>query len=165
MTERIHKVKSHYGMTDYYKNYKKTCKNPVDKKTYNAILTEIFTKMGEHVVNNNYTLRFPYNLGSVMILKRTTTTKFDDEGNIITNRPVNYRATLDLWEANPKAKEDKIRIYHENYHSDGYVFFLKYLKKSAIYRNRYVYNMQFARRIKRQLAQNIFQNKIDALTL
>ena len=160
--ERIHKVKVDYGVADYYEHYRNTVKNPVDRHLYSKVLRAILYKLGRKIVSHNYLLRLPFRMGGFMLVKWKPKTKIID-GKVVTQRPVDYKATKDLWASNPKAKESKVVIFHENFHSDGYVFKVKYLNVTAIYKNRSYYKMQINRQLKREIAQKIKTGTVDSI--
>lgn len=160
--KRPHKITSHYGVNDYYKNYVETTGSSIPKKTYNALVNDLLDKFLLAVIQENYMLKLPYRMGTVMLLKRKTKTEFID-GKMKTNRPIDYAATNKLWRDHPELKEKKKLVYHENKHSGGYVFRLSYLKASAVYKNKSVYWMQMNRTKKRMLKDLIKDGKVDAL--
>ena len=118
--------------------------------------------MAREVINSNYIFRLPYALGNILLRKRRTNTKIVD-GKIITTRPVDYKATKEFWKENEEAKNNKTLIYHTNLHSGGYVFYVQYAKKTARFKGNRFYKLQMNRNLKRELAQNIKQGKVDAL--
>lgn len=160
--KRPHKILSHYGVSDYYADYKRNSDSKMDRKTYSSILTSLLSELMKAVIKNNYMLKLPHKMGTVILLKRSTRTEFVD-GKMKTNRPIDYAATNKLWEERPDLKEQKKVIYHENKHSGGYVFRLSYLKSSAVFKNKSVYWMQMNRTMKRMLKDLIVDNKVDAL--
>lgn len=149
-------------MNQYYKNHAKVNKEPLSRGEYGEVVNELLDGLLTAVISKNYMIRLPHSMGTVMLLKRSTKTEFID-GKLKTNRPIDYAATNKLWSINEEAKTAKKVVYHENRHSDGYVFRLSYLKGSAIYKNKSVYWMQMNRGKKRQLGQNIKNGVIDAL--
>jgi len=164
MTEkRNHKVMSDFGIADYYNFYKNDGKKKrLPRLKYSEILLDCLSSFTDLVIDTGYTWRLPSGFGKVYISKRPTSTTFID-GKLVTNRPIDYRASKDLWAVNEAANKARTVVYFENFHTEGYIFYLKYSKVGACYKNKSVYKLQVNRQKKRRLAQNIKKGKLDAL--
>lgn len=160
--KRLHKVKSDYGIRDYYKFYKENSKSKIDYNTYNKVALSCFDQLMNLVINNNYTWRLPSGLGRICVSKRPTSTTFKN-GKLVTNRPINFKATKELWNNNSKAKKNKTLVYYENFHTDGYVLYIRYSLAGSNFKNKNYYKIKFNRAKKRALAQNIFSGNFDTL--
>ena len=162
MTTRNHKVKSHYGMDDYYKHYKKNTRNAVDSKTHRNVLREMNKTLGNELATIGYEIKLPKRMG-IIRLHKTKSKCWFDKGKLKTNKPVDFKTTIELWNRNPAAKAKKTLVRYENAHSDGYTFKIFYSKKSANYKNKSIYQIQVNRQVKRKLNESIKLNKVDAL--
>lgn len=107
--------------------------NPDIKLTYpqyDAIIRDINHEYSKHLIKTGEAIELPERLGTLVILKHTRHTKYG-------HGPINWKATD---EANKEIKEgeEKIRIYHLNYNTNGYVcnwiFFRGYLKFKDIWK-------------------------------
>lgn len=112
---------------DFYKFYKSSIeKNTVydiTKTQYTAILKYLNTEISKLIITENFEYSIVPNMGILCIRKYKKKLKLDEKGNLIkTKLPVNYMATKQLWERDPKMKEAKKLIYFINEHSDGYMF-------------------------------------------
>jgi len=161
--KRNHKIKSDYGISDYYKRYKKkNGENAVSKATYCAIVKDFNSHVRKKMSLKGTEYVFPFRLGKMELRKVKTEVKIDEDGNIINKLPVNWKETNKLWKENPAAKEKGIKIRYTNEHTNGYTFKIFYLRSKANYNNKSMYQMQFNRDMKRTLSKSIFQGKIDA---
>lgn len=149
------KIPAHYGMNDYYKFFCEIYgKDKVSKKRFNSIISEYNEKMGELLINDlTYTL--PSKMGTLEILKIKRKVYENSEGKIINNKPIDWKATNDLWKLNKEAAEKKILIRHNNKHTDGYVFKIYYNKRLANYKNKTVYSFKAVREISRNINKRI----------
>ena len=165
MTEdkRDHKVKTHYGMKDYFNFY---LKKPGVKKVSRTVYGEVIKEFNGHV-RDRLSMKgagyiFPFRLGKIELRKVKTEVKIGDDGEIINNLPINWRETRKLWNESPKAKERGVKIRFTNEHTEGHTFRIFYIRSKANYKNKSIYKMQFNRQMKRQLSQSIFAGRIDA---
>ena len=142
--------KTDYGTVDYYKYYK-TKGGKLDKQTFSKILNEINIRLMDEVING-YTLKFPDFMGALMIKVSKPTVEFKD-GKLFTKRPMDYAATLKMWEEDPSTKEQRKIVRHLNSHTNGLVYKLHYCKSVAKYTNKSVYNASINRYYKRKFAQ------------
>lgn len=161
MQTRTHKIKSDYGLRNYYKFYiKNNPKSNLSRVEYSSILRECFIELGNLVISEDYTWRLPHGFGKVFLSQRPTSTTFKD-GKLKTNRPPDMKATMDLWKVNPEAKAKKTLVYFENFHTNGNVMYIMYSVAGANYKLKNFYKMQFNRTLKRNLAQSIFAGKVN----
>lgn len=164
------KLKIDFGITDYYKFYKNKYikKDEVYNLTsveYNEIISDYNLEIKDLILNYNYDFKLPFQLGIIGIRKYKPTFKVEN-GKILTNNfPVNPRATRELWDSNPEAKNKKILVRYTNKHSDGYVFTLKYFKSNAKYKNKSIYRITFKREFQRELSVRAKEGSIDAFIL
>lgn len=168
MTEQIiykrgkAKIKTGYGIADYYKHYKSTNNNPVSSQTYNKVISEIHKKIVDSIINDNFELYLKFLSYSLVVRKTKKVPKIKD-GRLVNTMPINYKETLELWRMNPKAKEDKILIRHLNNHTSRYVFRIKLLKAGhKPFNNKVYYRFKACRDFQRGLAKRIMDNEKDA---
>lgn len=160
--KRNHKVKSDYGVNDYFKFFKKNYSSNIDRKTYGLVLKEFNSHVRDRLSKKGAGYVIPKRLGKIELRKVKTEVKIDEKGNIINRLPTNWQETRKLWRENPSAKEKKIKIKFTNEHTDGYTFRIVYLRSKANYKNKSIYKMRFNRDMKRNLSKSIFQGRIDA---
>lgn len=170
------KIKIHYGIDDYYKYYI-SCfktkqiqdkKNPfiVDKKKYVAVIEDYHKLLREEIVTNRFDFELPYDLGMLGVRKFKPKLGIDDNGKLINKLPVNPRATVELWNKNPEAKEKKVLVRYTNKHTNGYVFTIHFFKKyKAKFKNKTLYSFETVRDFKQQLKKKAELGIIDAYLL
>jgi hypothetical protein len=153
---RRHHIKSDFGIEDYYKHYK-SIGGKVGRKTYAYIVKHFHKRIGDILASEEYNFKLPHRLGVVCVKKSRNFIAFTN-GKLFTNLPVNWKDTNALWRNDSEAKEKKILIRYENYHTNRHSYKFCYIKSKAIYKNKVVYKVQINRAIKRQLA-NIIHEK------
>ncbi len=161
--KRNHFVKSDYGANDFYRDFMKN--NPEVEMTrgeYGLILNSFNSHLRERISSKGAGFILPCRIGRVELRKIKTEVKVDEDGNIVNNLPVNWKATREFWKTNPDAKERGVKIKFTNEHTDGYTFKVSYLKSKALYKNKSVYKIRFNRELKRNLSRSIFKGRIDA---
>jgi hypothetical protein len=153
---RNHKIKSDFGIKDYYAYYRETG-GTCDYKTYKEVLVTFFDKLTTYLVENEYSYKLPARMGIITILKVSPKIKMVD-GGLRTNMAVNFKATNELWESDPEAKKNKVKIYYENKHSNRYRYKFEYSKSKATYKNKKVYKFRLTRTNKYKLRDYIFKH-------
>ena len=155
------KIPAHYGMKDYYNYFiNKYPEYNISKKQFNKVITEYNKILGNHIIDN-LTVKLPFKLGSIDMIKQHREVYLNDDGKVINTNPPNWKETLHLWETNAEAKAKKIIIRHTNKHTGGYVFSIKYNKSKAIYKNKKVYFFKPIRTISRNINKRIHDYSKD----
>lgn len=134
-----------------------------------SLYNKILKKFHELIVNdilNGEDFILPERLGIVGIRKNKTKIKVDDKGNIITNAPIDFKSTMELWEKNESAKKQKKVVRHVNDHTKRYVHRWYWNKHDANFRNKTAYSFIPSRTNKRLLAKVLKDedNNIDFYT-
>ena len=116
-----------YNNHDAFRHYLETYKNPIDKKTYMAITKEFNTTMMNKIIQEGFEYILPHQLGAISVKKRKMVMKFDENGNMITNRlNVDWDATNKLWATNAEAKQRKHLIWYNNEHTDEWSYWINW---------------------------------------
>jgi hypothetical protein len=159
------KIKIHHGLKDYYKFYKS--KYPDSELTHNQF-SKVFRmfnlELAKRVVEDRG-VKLPFGFGSIDMVKIKKTVYENDEGVIVNRKPVDFKATKNLWESNKEAKDKKILIRHNNIHSDGYTFRIWYNKKYCNYKYKSFYFFKPVRKFSRSVTKRVFdltKSKYDA---
>ena len=150
---RVHKIISHYGTNDYYKYYRETG-GTLSRKDFGKVLREFNLKIAEEILNG-YIYKMPQRMGTLAVSRKKEFVGLK-EGKPITNRPIDFKSTLEMWEANPEAKAMGKLVRFLNKHTDGWIYKVAYNKFTANYKGKSVYSLQVNRWIKRALAKKIF---------
>lgn len=161
--KRVHKFSNSYGIEDYWRYYCRNCKT-IPYARYKEILEYILNEYALLISEKAMDMKFPYKLGQIRIVKHFRTTKFEGD-EMITNMPIDFKATNELWKVDPEAKKSKQLVYLLNQHSDGYMYQIKYTVSDIADRYNKLRFLKYkpARVMTRQFAKNIKEHKIDAL--
>lgn len=153
-------LKADYGMSDFYKYYCANSDKPVSAKKYNEIISILNQGIIDLILNNNLEYSIPY-LGMTLCVRKFKSIPKIENGKLINNTPIDWKATNELWDENPEAKERKILLRHLNSHSSKNVFRIKILKFGKLYKNKKYYKFKAARDFSRALAKRILDPKKD----
>jgi hypothetical protein len=162
------KPRVEYKTRDLYKFYKEYTDTPVSLELYSNIRRDYFTFIYSKIINENFSFRLPFRLGLLRIFKFKRKLKLDENGNVDKSKlPVNYRATLNLWEKTypGKTKEEILKIpnrryiYMLNEHTNRYSVIFFWDKVSSNIPNQRFYKIDVPRDIKRKLAERLKTDK------
>lgn len=159
---REHKVKSDYGVKDYFSFYRKNYTNLVNNSVYRKVLRSMNKKLAYKIATIPYDLKIPRAMGIMKVRKYYPEFRILPDGTYKNKMAINFKETLNLWEEDGEAKELKIKIYYENEHSDGFIFRIHYDKWQAKYSNKSCYCFRPNRGMKSLLGNNIKNKNIDA---
>lgn len=114
----------------FYVDYSKYCK-----------VIDMFNKaLRDEILHNSFDYNLPSRLGLLGIRKKKRIPWIDKEGNLVNTLPVDWKATLELWEVDPKAKKEKKLVRHFNEHSKGYIAQWYYSTTKATYKWKSAYS-------------------------
>lgn len=127
-----------YKTEALFKNYKRLHKETkLIRSKFNSVLSDINEAIFKEIIDNNFELIMPYNLGKKRIRKTKIKLKLDENGELDINRShliIDWASTNKLWEEDPEAKANKTFIYLTNAHTNGYRFNFYWCKKVAVKR-------------------------------
>lgn len=150
-------MKKSKGIRDSYKLYKAEVEKPQPIDTYLDI-AERFNEFIVDLLIDGQTVKLPERLGSLYIVGTKTKPRLDENGNVQGLSP-NWKETYKLWNSNPKAKEDKVLVYHFNERTNGIRYKLHWEKKKVFVANKYFYSFVLSRTNKRRIHQEILNGK------
>ncbi len=150
---RNHKIHSHFGANDFYEYYKEN-EGTLARKDFGAVLKSINLKIAEQILDG-YSFKMPFSMGILSLSRRKEFIGYKD-GKAVTNRPIDFKSTIELWNSNPEAKEQKKLVRFLNKHTNGWIYKVAYNKHYATYTNKTVYAVQINRTINRTLAKKLF---------
>lgn len=118
---------------------------PVDVsyELYKRILDSMCKTIKNRILNASECFKMPCGLGTVQVVKYRPKSFNERSLN------VDYKSS----------KEYNKKIYHLNEHSDGYTYRLYWSKVPMTFTDRYKYSLSLVRKLKRELAQLIFNKK------
>ncbi len=147
---RVHKFRNSYGLnecvnfllsTTSYKQYEATVIKDIIRQ-YNKKIAE--------KISEGYDVTLPHELGTLELRKRKTRV-YEKDGRIVNDMPIDWNLTR----KNSDLKK-RIKLIED------YVFFIRYNKGKAKYKNKTFFVFKPNRSIKLGLRDNIRENKIDA---
>jgi len=150
---RNHKIHSHFGANDFYRYYVSNG-GELSRAAFGRILKKINLALSSKILDG-YSFKMPSRMGILSVTRKKEFIGFKD-GKAVTNRPIDYKSTIDLWNSNPEAKAEKKLVRFINKHTNGWIYKIAYNKNYANYKNKSVYSLQINRDIKRTLASKIF---------
>jgi len=107
----------------------------------------------EKMIKENTTIKLPHRMGDISILKQKIKYNISEDGKLETKYlAVDWKATKELWANDLDAKERKVRVFHENKHTGGYVYKWKWYRGVSAIKNVRFYKFYPLRRWKRNLA-------------
>lgn len=157
---RVHKIKNSYGLYDAYKYYRKT--KPKDSKyiltssQYSKIILEINNYLIELFLQGN-NINFPKRMGQ-LYLEKNSTKIYEKDNKIVNTFPVDWNATLKLWEEDFECYNKKQLVKKRT----DWVYKIKYDKTKANYKHKSVFCFKPNRTFKLKLKDVINNNNIDA---
>lgn len=154
------KIKSHFGMSDYYRYYKKNSNNSINYNTYSNIISDFNQLIIDEILNNSLDYKIPFLKLVITIRKDKRTPKFKN-GKLYVNAPMDYKQTLKLWEADEEARKNKVIVRHLNHHTSGYVYRIYCHKHISSLKNKSYYKYKPARNFARSLSKRIFDESKD----
>lgn len=128
--------------SDFYKMFKKENKH-ISKMEYEQVLDTLFSKIFS-TLKEGKSYELPFKLGCFKIIKYKNNKKYIDWNNT--------------------KKLGKI-VYHQNFHSDGFNYRIKWDKRKArLFKGRLIYKFKTVRWFTRDIAKGIKQNKLEFLS-
>ena len=163
---RVHKIKNDFGMVDYYKFYKSKTEKPVDKLTYNNIITDFNKELQDLIIEDNMIYQMPW-INLELVLKKEKRRPRIVDGKLINNLPIDWKSTNALWAKDEEAKEKKLLVRLNNSHTAGHVFRIYCKKFKSHLKARGMYKWQTVRGFARKLNTAILDEdkNIDAYLL
>lgn len=143
------------NLRESYKLYKETVENPVDIQTYLILAGDYNTFLIDKVLEGKG-VTLPSRMGTLEILGRKQTIKFNEEGKVEGLAP-DWVKTKALWDSNPKAKEQKKLVHHINNHTDGVRYKYLWSKKNVLVENKTLYSLRLTRTNKRAVHSKIME--------
>lgn len=160
---RVHKITGSLGSYDAYKYIRRNkwfdIGRPLKEGEFYKIIREVNSLLAEELIKGNQ-INLPHRLGTLEIRKRPTRVAIV-EGKLVTNLPIDWDATLQLWYEDKEAYNNKTLVRIENEE----VFKVYYNKKEANYNNKSFYDFKPNREIKRSLTKSAREGILDAFIL
>jgi hypothetical protein len=152
-----------YTQEDAYKYMKEH--NPdikISYKTYLALCMAFNDFLMQDMMYNTSDIYLPANLGSIGIRKYDCNPRINSSGTVVMSQtPVDYRATKAYWEKHPEAREQKKLIRYLNNHTNGYRHRFFWDKITHNFTNKFAYQFVPLRKYSRMLANILKDDNIS----
>jgi len=149
------KIKSHFGIVNYYKYYKENNKeSKVDKILYNKIISDFNNEIINLVINDNVEYYLPH-IGSSLSIRKTKKTPSIVNGKLVNTAPVDWVVTNKLWSEDKEAKDKKLLVRFNNSHTSKFIFRVFFKKYYLVFTNKKYYSFKTSRGFQRLLAKRI----------
>lgn len=143
---RKHRITKSYGVQDAYRYYYKQCTKDkvkaVTSSQYYKIIRGVNKMLGEQLASGE-SIIFPQNFGALHVVKRESIIKIVDN-KIITNLPIAWDKTLELWYEDSESHKSKRLVRKEQKASVS----ILYSKAKATYKNKSFYKFEPIRTLK-----------------
>ena len=121
---RKHKVRSNHVryLRYFFKKYKELYwedkSNRISSSLFSKLIKDIHNEIAKAISEEAFEYQMPLDTGLLFVgLKKPWPLRMKENG--VLNRPINTKATLELWARDEKAFEKKTKVYFTNLHSNG----------------------------------------------
>ena len=157
------KITNSYGTKEAWRWFKKNkwldLGQSVTEREFGAII-KAMNKLFVNRLLEGHDIILPCRMGKIELRKYKARIFYKD-GKIVTNLPVDWKRTLQLWGEDTEAYNNKIIVRHEAKE----VFRIIYNRQSANYNNKSFYQFNASRSVKKVLSEKIKHNEIDAFLM
>lgn len=160
--QRNHIANSDFGILDYYKFYIKKYNSNISKSKYTKLIQEFNEEIINLIIEDNLVYQLPY-IGMEVMIKKDRRKPRIINGKVVNNTPVDWKVTKELWEKDKDAKDKKILVRYNNYHTSGYVFRIYCKKFKCNLKYRSLYKFKPNRKFTRQLSARLLDDNKDSL--
>ena len=135
----------------------------VSRTIYGQILRLFFEKVWNEIIFNNYQFKLPERMG-VIGLRKFKQRLITNDGKLRKSKLYkDWQGTFKMWKEYPETKGKKW-LFHDNSHTNGFTFMIKWNDFSANFKNKKIYEFKVLNPIKRKLSQALQDPtvKVDA---
>lgn len=153
--KKEHKVTASLGMREAFRYYTKKSK-ALDEKDFRRVIRYINSLLQESLASGE-DINLPCRMGRLELRKFKTSVSFRN-GKMVTNLPIDWNETLNLWYEDKESFKTKKKVRMEV----PEVFRVYYKKSTANYNNKSFFTFKVNRDLKQKLKINIVNKKVDA---
>ena len=136
-----------YRINDLVPRY--VVKQRIAIRIVNHFLSELI-----RYILDGHTVGLPQELGYLRIVSKDVPLDLDGKNNV-----VNWKATKELWESNPEAKENKTRIFYLNEHTGLKYYKYHWTLKNSKWPMKTFYCLKPSKVIKKKLYNAVISGK------
>lgn len=148
----MRKSKKFYSLPEAFEWYKKDSKKPVPSETFISITNAFMAYIFKSLLKEGIAV-LPNRTGSLRITGSEVVPKIKD--GKITNLPVDWKSTKELWAENEKAKESKKLVYFFNEHTNNIRYKVVWSRERVMMPNKTLYTFISTRYNKRSMAAHM----------
>lgn len=160
---RVNRIKNSNGVYDAYKWIRKNkwldIGRPLTEHEFYTIIRSINKLLVNSILNGDDII-LPHRMGSIELRKYNAKVSIKND-EIITNLPIDWNRTLQLWEEDEESYKSRLLVRME----EKEIFKVFYNKRIANYNNKAFMKFEVNRYLKRGLTQRIKNKLIDAFKL
>ena len=160
-TAKKMRVTHSWGVYDAYKAIRKSkwqgIGKPLKEHEFYNIIRGVNELLAKEIAQGN-DVHLPHGMGALELRKMEAGVSLVD-GKLRNTYPIDWEKTLKLWFADEESRRSKTLVRNEV----KYLYYVKYNKHDAHYKNQCFYEFALNRFIKLALKDNINKGKIDAL--
>jgi nucleoid DNA-binding protein len=153
--KKEHKVTASLGMREAFRYYTKKSKS-LSEKDFRRVIRYINILLQESLASGE-DINLPCRMGRLELRKFKTSVSFRN-GKMVTNLPIDWNETLNLWYEDKESFKTKKKVRMEV----PEVFRVYYKKSTANYNNKSFFTFKVNRDLKQKLKINIINKKVDA---
>lgn len=154
------RIKTDYGIKDFYKYYYSKSKNPKNKELFNKIVYDFNKRIVDSIINDGLEFTPIKAQFTFCIRKNKRSIKLIDN-KVVNTHPIDWKTTTTLWENDEEARDKKLIIRFLNNHTSKYVFRILMLKNKGTYLNKRFFRYKPPRSFQRSLAKRILNPNLD----
>ena len=129
---------------------------PITERQFGIIIKTINKTLVDKLLSGS-DIVFPNKIGKLELAKYKTRVEFKN-GKLETNRPINWRKTIQLWNTDPISKKNNVLVRYES----PYIYRVNYRKLSKSFKNQSFFQFDICRNFKLKLKNKIENNQLDA---
>lgn len=129
-----------------------------DGAMYNKILALLFRKIFDEIIYQGYNFRYR-KLGKFLAVMFYPTVREDDDGKIITNKPVDYPTTFRL---RRETGNKDLKVYFDNEDTGGLVYRVMWDTSTAHFTNKSFYSFSLNGNLKKIFSAAVKSNLVRA---
>lgn len=132
---------------------------PLTEREFGAIVKAINRLYVKRLLEG-HDIMLPCRMGKIELRKYKARIKYED-GKVVTNLPIDWKRTLQLWNEDDESRSNKTLIRRETKE----VFRIIYNRQSANYNNKTFYQFSASRAVRQALSEKIKNNEIDTFLM
>ena len=157
-----HKIRNSIGVYDAYKWIRKNkwlnIGRALKEHEFYSVIRTVNNLIASQIIKGE-DINLPCRMGSIQLRKYNRVISTDSTGKIVSNLPIDWDKTLQLWHDSTPDYVGKTLVRMDV----PEIFKVCYLRSTATYNNKAFYDISFNKDLKIDLKNNIRRGSVDAL--